>query len=61
MNHEAQFYKSEYERLRRNKNKQIEQMRVKQSLFFDRTWKLLHLLGLSDKEIIEYYDVSLFL
>lgn len=48
MNHEAQFYKSEYERLRRNKNKQIEQMRVKQSLFFD-------LLGLRDEEIIAYY------
>lgn len=55
LNNEAQFYKSEYERLRRNKNKQIERMRVKQSMFFDKTWKLLHLLGMSDREIIEYY------
>lgn len=55
MNNEARFWKSEYERLRRNKNKEIQRTREQISVFFDKTWELLHLLGMSDKEILEYY------
>lgn len=55
MDYNAKFWKSEYERLRRNKNKEIDRMKWQISVFFDKTWKLLHLLGMSDKEIIEYY------
>lgn len=56
MNNEARFWKSEYERLRRNKNKEIQRTREQISVFFDKTWELLHLLGLSDEEIKKYYD-----
>lgn len=56
MNNEARFWKSEYERLRRNKNKEIQRTREQISVFFDKTWTLLHALGLSDEEILEYYD-----
>lgn len=56
MNNEARFWKSEYERLRRNKNKEIQRTREQISVFFDKTWELLHLLGMSDEEIKKYYD-----
>lgn len=56
MNNEARFWKSEYERLRRNKNKEIQRTREQISVFFDKTWTLLHALGLSDEEIKKYYD-----
>lgn len=56
MDYDAQFWKAEYERLRRNKNKEIQRMRERQSVFFDKTWTLLHALGLSDEEIKKYYD-----
>lgn len=56
MNYDANFWKAEYERLRRNKKKEIERMRERQSIFFDKTWTLLHLLGMSDGEIRKYYD-----
>lgn len=55
MDYDAKFWKAEYERLRRNKNKEIDRIRWQNSVFFDKTWKLLHLLGMSDREIIEYY------
>ncbi len=57
MNHEAKFWKAEYERLRRNKHKEIEKMKIRESSFFDKTWKLLHLLGMKDEEIIVYYEL----
>ena len=53
--YDARFWKNEYERLRRNKNKEIQWTREQISIFFDKTWALLHELGLSDKEIMEYY------
>lgn len=56
MNNEARFWKSEYERLRRNKNKEIQRTREQISVFFDKTWTLLHELGMSDEEIKKYYD-----
>lgn len=56
MNYDANFWKSEYERLRRNKNKEIQRTREQISVFFDKTWDLLHLLGMSDEEIKKYYD-----
>jgi hypothetical protein len=62
MNNEAKFWKAEYERLRRNKNKEIQRTREQISIFFDKTWNLLHELGMKDEEIREYYgsrtDVS---
>lgn len=56
MDYDARFWKSEYERLRRNKNKEINTIRMQFSVFYDKTWKLLHLLGMSDEEIIRYYE-----
>lgn len=56
MDYDAKFWKAEYERLRRNKNKEIQHTREQISVFFDKTWKLLHLIGMSDEEIWEYYD-----
>jgi hypothetical protein len=53
--YDARFWKSEYERLRRNKNKEIQRTREQIAIFFDKTWALLHELGLDDKEIMEYY------
>lgn len=55
MDYDANFWKAEYERLRRNKNKEIKQTREQISIFFDKTWNLLHELGMNDKEIIEFY------
>lgn len=55
MDYDAKFWKAEYERLRRNKNKEIKQTREQISIFFDKTWNLLHELGMNDKEIIEFY------
>ena len=52
---EAKYYRCEYENLRRKKNKQIERMKINQIKFFDKTWKFLHLLGMKDMDIIEYY------
>ena len=56
MDYDAKFWKAEYERLRRNKNKEIKQTREQISVFFDKTWNLLHELGMSDEEIKKYYD-----
>lgn len=56
MDYDAKFWKAEYERLRRNKNKEIDRKRRQVSVFYDKTWKLLHLLGMSDEEIIKYYE-----
>lgn len=53
--YDAAFWKNEYERLRRNKNKEIQRTRERISVFFDKTWTLLHELGMNDKEILEYY------
>ena len=55
MDYDAKFWKAEYERIRRNKNKEIKQTREQISIFFDKTWNLLHELGMNDKEIIEFY------
>lgn len=51
----SRYYKCEYENLRRRKNKEIEELKNKQIKFLDKTWKLLKLLGMPDKEIIEWY------
>lgn len=56
MNNEARYYKSEYERLRRKKNKEIERMKRQQLQFFLSTYKLLKLLGWKDEQIIRYYE-----
>lgn len=52
---EIKYYKCEYENLRRKKNKQIDDLNMKILRFIDKTWKLLKLLGMSDKEIFEWY------
>ena len=49
------YWKSEYENLRRKKKKEIEQMKRAQALFVDKTWKLLKLLGMPEREILGYY------
>lgn len=54
--YDARFWKSEYERLRRNKNKEIQRTREQIAIFFDKTWTLLHELGMKDEEIKKYYD-----
>lgn len=56
MDYDAKFWKAEYERLRRNKNKEIDKMKADQLYFFSKTWKLLHYLGLKDEEIAAFYD-----
>lgn len=53
--YDAQFWKNEYERLRRNRKKEIEHLRYQTAVFSKKTWDLLHLLGMKDKEIMEYY------
>ena len=55
MNYDANFWKAEYERLRRNRKKEIERLRWQTAVFASKTWELLHLLGMKDKEILEYY------
>lgn len=55
MTNEAKYYKAEYENLRRKKNKEIAQLRLRHSIFFDKTYKLLKALGMSDKDIMKYY------
>ncbi len=49
------YWKSEYENLRRKKKKEIEQMKRAQALFANKTWKLLKLLGMPEREILAYY------
>lgn len=55
MHSEVNYWRSEYENLRRKKNREIERLKTSQALFADRTWKLLKLLGMKDKDILEYY------
>lgn len=55
MDREAKYWRAEYENLRRKKKKEIEMMKNNQIRFFDKTWKLLHILGMKDKDIIEFY------
>lgn len=55
MDKEDRFWKSEYENLRRKKNKEIKFLRRRFSIFFDTTWNLLKELGMSEEEIIKYY------
>lgn len=54
--YDANFWKNEYERLRRNKNMEIQRTREHISVFFDKTWTLLHELGMNDEQIREYYN-----
>lgn len=49
------YWKSEYENLRRKYNKEKESRDIKVSKFAKKTFDLLKLIGLTDKEIFEYY------
>lgn len=49
------YYKAEYERLRRSKNKEIKHLRRQYHNFIIATWNLLRLF-MKEKEIIKYYD-----
>lgn len=49
------YWKCEYENLRRKKNKEIVQMKERQRVFADKTWRLLKLLGMPEQEILDYY------
>ena len=64
MNNQERFYKCEYENLRRKKNKEItqltneiEKLKTYQVRFADITYKLLNELGMSNEDIIEYYQL----
>ena len=52
---EVKYWKSEYENLRRKKNREIATLKQQISRFFDLTYKLLVGLGLKPEEITEYY------
>jgi len=52
---ESKYWKSEYENLRRKKKKELDMQLVNINKFMSSTWKLLKLLGMSDREILEYY------
>lgn len=49
------YWKCEYENLRRKKAKEIAQLKQKQKIFADKTWKLLTMLGMPEAEILAYY------
>ena len=55
MDKEARYYKDEYENLRRKKNKEIDNLIIRQLKFMDVTWKLLKTLGLPNEFILDYY------
>lgn len=55
MLNESNYWKCEYENLRRKKNREISRMKACQLKFMDKTWRLLHLLGMKDEEILNYY------
>ena len=55
------FYKNEYERLRRNKNKEIDILKTRFHNFVIATYKLLKLLGMREKDIYEYFNKELYL
>ena len=59
MDREARYWKCEYENLRRKKKKEIDRMKYQQAKASHASWDLLHLyghmLGISDKEILEHY------
>lgn len=52
---DANYYRCEYENLRRKKNKEIARLKAQQIHFFDRTWKLFELLHLPYDFIFEWY------
>lgn len=52
---EVNYYKCEYENIRRKKNLQINKMQLQQAMFAKKTYELLKGLGLSDNDIFIYY------
>lgn len=53
------YYKCEYENLRRRKNKEIEKLQVKASNFVRITYSLLkNVFKLTDEEINNYYKLA---
>ena len=50
------YWKCEYENLRRKKKKEIDRMVLAQSRFVHRTYDLLKILGLTDEMIRRWYD-----
>lgn len=55
MEREAKYWRSEYENLRRKKNKEIEKMKLKQARMCHKTFDFLKLLGVPDDEILMFY------
>lgn len=53
------YWAAEYENLRRKKNKEIENMKVKMSKMSAKTLKIIHILkpDLTDKEILELWQL----
>mgnify|MGYP003307932758 CR=1 FL=1 len=52
---DANYWKCEYENLRRKKNKEIERMKAQNYHFFCRTWDLIQLLNLPYKFVLDWY------
>lgn len=58
MSKEEGYYRSLYESLRRKYKKEIEQMQYRQARMSHLTYDLLKCLGLSDREIMDYYGTE---
>ena len=53
------YWKCEYENRRRKKARESDKKQRFLLAFMDKTWKLLHELGMSDEEILTYYKGEL--
>jgi len=56
MDKDSNYWKCEYENLRRKKNKQIEKMKLQQAQMCKRTLEIFNLLGYEGKDIIKLYE-----
>ena len=52
---EDKYWRCEYENLRRKKNKEIEDLKIKMASMSRKTYELLKAMGLSHEEIEAYY------
>lgn len=59
MNNHEKYLECEFERLRRKKNKEIEEMKYRQARLIHLTYDLLKGLGLSDTDIMVYYGTAI--
>lgn len=55
MSSEDQYWKCDYENLRRKKNREIELLQTRTSEFVNRTYSIFESMGLTMKQMIELY------